>query len=250
MDWMPLGKLISDILTENKLIEYLAESQQINTLEACAGKSLNAKNLKKMKIIDNIKKDPTIATKEVITSRRVPLTDFPLFSQIDASPKIIARYLEACKMDGSNPKLNICDMRQLDPEVVLKKSRKRKVAGEGSSQKVPKAAKKKGNPSFIFVVESMILSTSETPSSPKPTEDPSPQTFDDFDIEFDPSLTLENILNKPHSTTSHLDQNQPELAQVLSDIDQFDPEFQAPHIENLNSQAPNSKNSNVHAPQP
>ena len=127
-----------------------------------------------MKIIDSIKKDPTIATKEVITSRRVPLKDFPLFSQIDASPEILVRYLEASKMDGTNPELNICDLRQRAPEVILKKSRKRKAAGEGSSQKVPKASKKKGIPSFIYVVESVILSTYETPSSPKPIEDPSP----------------------------------------------------------------------------
>ena len=135
-----------------------------------------------MKIIDTIKKDPTVTTKEVIITRRVPLKDFPIFSQTDASPKIIVRYLEACKMDGNTPEVNIHDLRQQAPEVVLKKSRKRKAAGEGSSQKVPKAAKKKGNSSFIFIVESILLSTSETPSSPKPTEDPSPQTFDDFDI--------------------------------------------------------------------
>ena len=77
-------------------------------------------------------------------------------------------------MDGTNPEVNIRDLRQQAPEVILKKSRKRKSVGQGSSQKVPKAAKKKGNSSFIFIVESILLSTSETPSSPKPTEDPSP----------------------------------------------------------------------------
>ena len=98
-----------------------------------------------MKIIDTIKKDPTVATKEFITTRRFPLKDFPLFSQTDASPEIIVRYLKACKMDGTNPEVNIRDLRQWAPEIVLKKSRKSKVAGEGSSEKVPKAAKKKGN---------------------------------------------------------------------------------------------------------
>ena len=78
---------------ENKLVEYLTKAQQVSTLEACAGKPLNAKNLKKMKIIDTIKKDPTVTTKEVITTRRVPLKDFPLFSQTNASPKIIAKWM-------------------------------------------------------------------------------------------------------------------------------------------------------------
>ena len=91
----------------------------------------------------------------------------------------------------------------------------------------------------------MILSTSETPSSPKPIEDPSPQTFDDFDIEFDPSVTLENILNEPNYPNPHLEQNQPELAQVLSNIDQFDSEFQDPHIENPNTHASQPENPNI-----
>ena len=61
-DWIPLGRLISDILTENRLIEHLTEAQEISTLEASAGKPLNAKNLKKMKIIERIKKKPTVST--------------------------------------------------------------------------------------------------------------------------------------------------------------------------------------------
>ena len=102
-DWIPLGRLISDILTQNKLVEHLTEAQQVNTLEACAGKPLDAKNLKKMKIIKTIKKDTTITTKEVITYRRVPMKDFPLFSQTNASQEITVRYLEACKMDATVP---------------------------------------------------------------------------------------------------------------------------------------------------
>ena len=85
------------------MVEHLTEAQQVNTLEACAGKPLNSKRLKKMKIIDTIKKDPTVTTKEFITTRRVPLKDFPLFSQTDASLELIVRYPEACKMDRTNP---------------------------------------------------------------------------------------------------------------------------------------------------
>ena len=81
-DWIPLGRLIFDILTENRLIEHLIEAQQISALEECAGKPLNAKNLKKMKIIDDIKKEPTIHTKEVITSRRIHLKYFLYFMKL------------------------------------------------------------------------------------------------------------------------------------------------------------------------
>ena len=105
-----------------------------------------------MNIIETIKKDPTITTKEVITTRRVPLKDFPLFTQADSSPEIVLGYLEACKSDGTIPDVNILNLRQQPLEFAPRKSRKRKVVGEGTSQKTPKAAKKKGNPSFVSVI--------------------------------------------------------------------------------------------------
>ena len=37
-DWIPLGRLISDILTENNLIDHLIEAQEISSLEATVGK--------------------------------------------------------------------------------------------------------------------------------------------------------------------------------------------------------------------
>ena len=104
----------------------------------------------------------------------------------------MVRYLEACKEDGTIPELNIHDLHKPAPDVVLKKSRKRKVAEEGSSQRAPKAAKKKGNTSFVSIVESIVYPTSETIPSQQ-TEDTSPQNFEDFDIEFDPSITLGNF---------------------------------------------------------
>ena len=64
------------------------------------------------------------------------------------------------------------------------------------------------------------------------------------------TVTLENILNEPHSPNPHLEQSQLELARVLSDIDQFDPDFQAPHIENPNFQTTHPENPNATASQP
>ena len=152
-----LGRLISDIMTENKMIEHLSEAQQASVLEPCAGKPLNSKNLKKMKIIETIKNDPTLNAKEVITTRRVPLKDFPLFTQADPSPEIFLRYLEAYKSGGTIPDVNILDLRQQPLEVATRKTRKRKATGEGTSQKTPKVAKKKGNPSFVSVIESVFF---------------------------------------------------------------------------------------------
>ena len=202
-----------------------------------------------MKIIDNIKKELTIASHEAITSRRIPLKDFPLFSEIDASLEIIVRYLEACKADGTIPKINIQDLHKPAPEVVLKKSKRRKAVGEGSSQRTPKPAKKKGNTYFVYVVESIVFPTSKI-VPPQPTENLSPQTFEDFDIEFDPSVTLGNLLNEPHSPNPHPKQHQPELARVLSDIELFDQDFSSPVPKNPNTQFQQPKNPQPHSPNP
>ena len=157
-----------------------------------------------------------------------------MFSEIDSQPEIIVRYLDACKADGTAPDLNIQDLQQAAPEVLLKKNKKRKAAAEGSSQRTPKAAKKKGNPSSVTVLESITISTSEP--IPTQSEIPTPQTFDDFDIGFDPSETLS--LRETHSLpiNPNTETTQPELAKVLSDIESFDQNIFAPTPENPNSE--------------
>lgn len=129
-------------------------------------------------------------------------------------------------MDGITPEINIQDLRQPAPKFAVRKNMKRKVS-EGTSQKTPKAAKKKFNSSFIYVVEFVFLSTYETSPSPKPVDHLTHQTIDDFDIEIDTSLPTNSLNNPPSS--------QPEIAQVLHDIDHFEPFFDAPKIENLNN---------------
>ncbi|KAL5076615.1 hypothetical protein RYX36_015599 [Vicia faba] len=94
-DWIPFGRLISDILTENRLIEHLIEAQEMSTIEPTIGKPLNAKNLKKMKLIENIQKEPRATSTADISSRRVPLSDFPVFSEMESKPEMFLRYKEA-----------------------------------------------------------------------------------------------------------------------------------------------------------
>ena len=119
-----------------------------------------------------------------------------MFSEIDSKPQIILRYLDACKADGTAPNLNIQDLQQKAPEVVLKKSKKRKTAPEGSSQQTPK---KRDNPVSVSVLNSTIVSTSIPTPIPTPSDIPTPQTFEDFDTDLDPSesLTLRRSRSKP-----------------------------------------------------
>lgn len=140
-----------------------------------------------MKIIDHIKKDPTEIVKEVVYTRRIPLDSFPLFTQKDPL-EVIVRYLDASKKDRTTQNIDIQNLPQL-PETHITKTKKRKVVGEGAYIKTPKAAKKQSTSSFISVVESILLSTYEPPSSPKPYEHHSPQTFDKFDTKTNTSTT-------------------------------------------------------------
>ena len=86
---------------------------------------------------------------------------------------------------------------------MLKKTKKRKVVAEGSSQQTPK---KRGNTFSITVLDSIVVST----SIPIPTqsENPTPQTFDDFDIDFDPSesLTLRRSCSQPQNPNTEATQ--------------------------------------------
>ena len=92
----------------------------------------------------------------------MPLSDFPLFSEIESKPEVILRYLDAYKADGTDPKLNIRDLHQPQPEVTLKKTKKRKAPSEGSSQQTPK---KRGISSAAPVSNSFTIPTSIPPQT-------------------------------------------------------------------------------------
>lgn len=72
-NWIPLGRLISDILMESKLIDSLTEAQITKGLEPRVGKMFNVGSLKKMGIISELTSPPTEIPKEDISNRRIPL---------------------------------------------------------------------------------------------------------------------------------------------------------------------------------
>lgn len=53
-NWIPIGRLISNILMESKLIDSLTEAQITKMLAPQVGKMLNARSLKNMGIIFEI----------------------------------------------------------------------------------------------------------------------------------------------------------------------------------------------------
>lgn len=82
-NWIPLERLILDILMESKTIDSLIEDQITKGLEPLVGKVLNAKCIKNMIIISELISPPTEIPKEFLYNRRITLEDFPIFSNPD-----------------------------------------------------------------------------------------------------------------------------------------------------------------------
>lgn len=78
--WIPLGRLLSYILMENKLIDSLTEAQITKELEPQVGRMSNARSLKSMGLISELTSNPAEVSKEAISNRRIPLEDFPIFN--------------------------------------------------------------------------------------------------------------------------------------------------------------------------
>lgn len=53
--YIPLGRLISDVLIENGLVDHLISLNLMEDVTAYVGKPLNTKNLKSMGLIDKVK---------------------------------------------------------------------------------------------------------------------------------------------------------------------------------------------------
>lgn len=67
-NWIPLGRLISDILMESKLIDSLTEARITKKMEPKVGRMFNAKSLKNMGLISELTRNPTETPKEAISN--------------------------------------------------------------------------------------------------------------------------------------------------------------------------------------
>src|ERR1051325_5928106 len=98
-NWVPLARLISDILTENGLIAHLEDANLLGELNPICGKALTGKNLLKKKIINKLLVEPTPYVSTSVTTTKIPLKYFPSFNSGDQH-EIILHFIEACKKDG------------------------------------------------------------------------------------------------------------------------------------------------------
>lgn len=102
--FIPNGRLISDILVENSLLDDLLVSGLIDELVKYAGKIFRGKNLKSMGLISKIVRPNLIPPKDDIFGMRIPIENFQIFTKIDPS-EVLEYYLESCLKDGIDPLL-------------------------------------------------------------------------------------------------------------------------------------------------
>lgn len=79
--YISLGRMISNILMDRKLIDSLTNDPFSKCMQPLAGKMFNTKGLKNMGVIIDVISHPAEISKEVIHNRRIPLEYFPIFSK-------------------------------------------------------------------------------------------------------------------------------------------------------------------------
>src|ERR1044072_6935772 len=137
--YIPFGRLISDILVENGLVRFLRDEARFSVdLKASIGDTLSGKNLKKMKIIDEILVEPTPETDEVVLDRRIMVDDFPPFSKEEPFEAIM-EYVRIQMVDGKDKSWFTYDML---PDTLEEMDAGKKRRKKSSNKERMKAAKK------------------------------------------------------------------------------------------------------------
>ncbi|KAI5443690.1 hypothetical protein KIW84_012372 [Lathyrus oleraceus] len=146
MNYIPLGRLISDVLIESGLVDHLIQLRLMEDVTIDTGRPLNARNLKSMGIIDQVRAKPTLDTSwEALRDQREIPNRLFLFSKIDP-PEVVAYYIQ----DLSNQGVDISDFtvdwlpehppnfmkRMREPSEKSKKAKKAKL-GESSGSRPP-----------------------------------------------------------------------------------------------------------------
>lgn len=93
INYIPLRRLISDILIESGLVDHLISINMMEDVMGDVGKPLSAKNLKSMGIIDKVRVKPTLDTSwEALKDHREISNEMYIFYKIDPL-EVIAHYL-------------------------------------------------------------------------------------------------------------------------------------------------------------
>lgn len=97
--WIPLGRLISDILFESKLVQKLMDAGMTKEVDFVIGKDFNGHTLKNMSLIINDVNPSELLGMTYVGSRRIPVDDYLIFSK-EESEEVLENYNDDCLEKG------------------------------------------------------------------------------------------------------------------------------------------------------
>src|ERR1044072_6428156 len=143
LNYIPFGRLLSDILVESGIVDALRDAQCTEDLTTSVGDVLDARNLKKMGVLEKITVYPIPEADEVVLDRRLMEDDFPPFSK-EEPLEAIMEYIRMQVDDRYDMSWFTYDMLPdtIEEMDAGKKRRKKSSEGDDSEKERMKATKK------------------------------------------------------------------------------------------------------------
>lgn len=173
-NWIPMGRLMSDILTETGLVGYLSEAGQSDILKATVGKTFDGRSLFRLKLVEELQVEPEVVSSETVKRKRVPVVDFPLFT-VEEPVECLIAFIVSCLADGTPLPPDLLEQASRPaPDIDMRKRRrlKKKVSEgeEGPHKKKTKVViKKRGiylSEPLISNSDNSLPTSSRVPSGP------------------------------------------------------------------------------------
>src|ERR1044072_6650671 len=142
--YVPVGRIITDTLLESGLVQDLIRAQCTEDLAATTGEVLDARNLKKMGVLEKVKVDPVPEDPKEALKRRMIVDEYPVWTKHD-DPEVLALYIFSLEQEGYDTSTwTYDDFPGCPPDMLTtkkRKSQKRKSEEEKSKQKKSKKPK-------------------------------------------------------------------------------------------------------------
>lgn len=135
--FIPNGRIISDLLVENGLVDDLIVGGLTDELVKDVGKIFWGKNLNIIGLIYKVVRPYFIPLKDDICRMRILVDNFPIFTKIDP-PEILMNYLESCLKDGIDSMVDPFNLEDTYPDVYGKRKKESKEEGSSRPQKKKK----------------------------------------------------------------------------------------------------------------
>src|ERR1044072_6955407 len=170
ISYIPFGRLISDLLTENGLVDDLRKTKYVDDLKESVGDEFNAKNLKNIQLIEEVVHPPREENSEDIIKKRFTVDGYPLFTKLD-SPEVVALYVFELQRAGVDTSaFRFEDLPDAPPEVSHRAATKRTSSRISSKEPAAKRSrtvkeeKKKKSVARKIHYSSTVKGNSGTPS--------------------------------------------------------------------------------------